>query len=151
MSDTTPTSTVDRDRHARRWWLAGAVVLVFVVSLFLPVFYRDDGSHEALGLAALAFGWVALHPAWLANPLWLAGLILLLCKRYLVTSIVASLGVLLALSSFSLMGAGTWNDDFVVDGMSPGYYVWLTSQLLLAAGSFAQWRTASAGKPAHTA
>ncbi|MEM9253229.1 MAG: hypothetical protein AAGB29_12850 [Planctomycetota bacterium] len=118
------------------------VVLVFAVSLFLPIFYRSDGVHRAPGWAALAYGWVALHPAWLANPLWLAGLIVLLCKRYLVAAILATLGVLLALSSFSLVGAKMWTGDLSITTLSAGYYVWLVSHLILAGGAFALWRTA---------
>ncbi|MEM9790469.1 MAG: hypothetical protein AAF842_08675 [Planctomycetota bacterium] len=131
----------DRTQDIRRWWLAGAVVLVFVVSLFLPVFYRSDGTHVAPGWAALVYGWMAVHPAWLANPLWLAGLILLGCKRYLVAAIIATLGVLLALSTFSLVGAKMWTGDLTVLAISAGYYAWLASQLILAGGAFVLWRT----------
>ncbi|MEM0914194.1 MAG: hypothetical protein AAGK09_06235 [Planctomycetota bacterium] len=119
---------------------------MFAISLFLPIFYRSDGVHRAPGWAALAYGWVAMHPAWLANPLWLAGLIVLLCKRYLAAAILATLGLLLALSSFSLVGGKMWTGDLSITALSAGYYVWLASQVILAGGAFALWRSASAAK-----
>lgn len=118
-------------RKARYIALAVSVGL-FVISLCLPVFFRDDGVRAGAGGLALLVGWMTFHPAWLANPCWIAGVVLLLLKRRLAAVIFAALAVLLALSSYTFIGAELWNGGQAVSSLSFGFYIWLTALLTLA-------------------
>lgn len=129
-----PSKPPTSPRKSRYIALAISVGL-FVVSLCLPVFFRDDGVRTGAGGLALLVGWMTFHPAWLANPCWIAGVVLLLLKRRLAAVIFAALAVVLALSSFTLLGAKLWNGDQAVSALSFGFYVWLAALLTLAGDS----------------
>ena len=123
-------------RRKRRWVAVAVSAGLFAISLALPVFYRDDGQYDLLGVAALLMGWLSLHPAWLANPLWLTASILLLLSRHLAAAIVATLAVLLALTALSFISAEIKTGGQSVQALSYGFYVWLASLAGLAGAAW---------------
>jgi hypothetical protein len=78
------------------------------------------------------FGPVGMMPvawAWLANPLFATGTVLLLMRRSRAAFRVAAAGLLLS--------AGCWLPNSVpMSGMLVGYYLWVGALVVLAAGSY---------------
>ena len=119
-----------------RWLLAVPVVLM-IVSCCLPSleFNGERGVDVMVGGQVLALGGLGLLigiPGWLANPIWLAGVLLGLFRRRKGAAIAGGLAVLIACTVFSLIGREVPTDEGGVNHMHlarllPGFYVWLLS------------------------
>ena len=78
-----------------------AVVITFLVSIGLPVFY-DPTDREAGGFLCLIFGCLGFPSAWLANPGLVVWYILFLNRYYRGAFILSVANVALAMTSFFL-------------------------------------------------
>lgn len=131
-------------RHPVVWVFAGLSVLLFAISLVLPVFdLRDQPDGYYIGLPVLIFGWLEYPLAWLANPLWLGGLVFTLLGRPRVALAASIVATALALTSLTYLGtelptnaSGATRADVVA--MGSGFYLWGSSIVLLGVGSAAQ-------------
>ena len=128
-----------------RFGLAGIVLLLYISSLFLPAV--DIGKNESIsGGIAAAYGYVALlgrQPAWLANPALLIALLFLMRCRWKRATIASMLAVVLMLGTLVSVGppparrAGELPDfQVAIPGFGTGYFCWLASGVVLAAGSW---------------
>ncbi|MBY0526668.1 MAG: hypothetical protein K2R98_24945 [Gemmataceae bacterium] len=128
----------DRTAGKGRFALAFVVVLWYAGSLFLPVFYIEDHSPQ-YGIQVLMFGWFGLVAGiigWFANPLFLFGLLLCLFCRFRTVFWLSAVGLLIALTSFSLHTVGyTDEGPETLTGFGAGFYCWLASLVLLTVGS----------------
>ena len=128
---------------------AGVVCgLLFAASLGFPVFYFPPETYlvggqraasEVPGWKVLLWGWDGMvrynspptfqgHAAWLANPCFLLGMILLMRQRYRAASIVGAVTLAVALTSFRL--THTWIDpgsQRTLIGYGPGFFLWLSA------------------------
>jgi hypothetical protein len=128
-----------------RWLACGAGVL-WLASLFLPVIeaHQPQGMTSAGGAGLLAMGWIGLLAfqfGWLANPVLLLALYVLLRARPVSLRACLVLATLLALL---LADALTWTDYPNDGGPGPitaylaGYWTWIAA---VAAGIAALlWR-----------
>jgi hypothetical protein len=134
------------------WRLVAAVPIVglYVLSLFLPVFVFE--THEPVtGLTVLMLGWVGLLGlilSWLANPFFLAGLILLLIGEFRISRWIALAGLVIALQSFTV-DAWWFNEgsSTPITAFGAGFYVWFGSLVLLWVSVLVFRRIQLAGAP----
>jgi hypothetical protein len=128
-------------------WIVLALVL-FLVACAVPAIHLGKmdhaRAHDEFGLKALLFGWIFLvggNPAWLANPLLLAGMVCLACRRDVSAIVLGVAANLCALTTWLLI-------DPTFGPLLVGYYLWQASCLVLSVGAFRAWRMpATAGKP----
>lgn len=144
------------ERNSLPWLRVSALAgscAVFAISLFVPCYYtpvyltidRVSTPKPEYGIAVFLLGWIEVfeqgYSAWLANPIWLLSLVLILRreKRWLsMTSVV--IGLLLSLSflryEFVLVDEAGHQGPIIEIGI--GYWLWVLSfVLLLWAGSVA--------------
>jgi len=121
-------------------------VLVYACSLLLPAILFDHDPPE-IGLTLLVGGWwgfIFLQFAWLANPLYfLAAIICFVENRGPVKRPIFGVvpllivATILALTSFH---AREWwpneAESIPITGLGPGFYVWISSFLILMVGCF---------------
>lgn len=116
--------------------MAAISAALFVIACCLPALEWKPDSGPAYvdnGLRTLALGWSGLFGnllTWYANPLWLWALVLALQRRPWPSTIVALVGLLLALTMFSAVGRDMPGDEGNVTktriiALLPGAYVWL--------------------------
>jgi hypothetical protein len=122
---------------ADRWLTIGALLL-FVAALPLPAI-EGAGFPAFSGLDVLRQGASAWRDgviAWYANPVFFAALIIGLLRRYKLAIGVATVGLLVALSSFT---AGTVAESagrsVPAFGFAIGFYLWLLAFVTLIAAS----------------
>lgn len=130
-------------------WLALAGLLLFVLSLLMPAI---DGS----GFPAFS-GWDVLEQgasawrqgvvAWYANPVFLAALVLCWVQRFKIAIVGGSVGLLLALSSFSAgMMAENAGQAVPAFSFAIGFYFWLFSFVVVILAAIAGvYREAGSG------
>lgn len=123
-----------------------ASCVLYVLSLFVPCYYSPvylSSDHVATpkpeyGIAALLLGWIEVitegYSAWLANPLWLLSLLLILghADRW-ISVVISTVGFLFSLSflfynSVLVNEAGHKGE---IIGYGIGYWLWLSSFVLL--------------------
>jgi hypothetical protein len=126
--------------------VAGLLAGMHIYSFFLPVFHFKDskmaGFHKPVyGIEVLilcGFGLFEGAFGWFANPLFWLGLILLACRQFRASGVLGLVTILLALTS---VFAKTWwfNEGMgtPIAGFGIGFYVWFSSFVHLAIGSFA--------------
>jgi hypothetical protein len=122
---------------ADRWLLIGALVL-FVVSLPMPAI--DGAGFPALsGLDVLKQGagaWRDGVVAWYANPVFAVALIAGFMGHFKSALVVASFGLLLALSSFSAgTMAGNAGRSVPAFGFAVGFWLWLIAFVAVVGAS----------------
>lgn len=118
---------------------------LYVLSLWFPCYYTPvylsvgkPTPKPAYGMEALLLGWVEVigegYSAWLANPLWLLTLALILghANRWIPT-VSSSVGLLLSLS-FLLYHSVLVNEaghKGTIIGYGSAYWLWVSSFVLL--------------------
>lgn len=116
--------------------LALAAAAAFIASLLLPAI-AGSGFPTLDGMDVLrqgASGWRNGVVAWYANPLFVAAIVLTGLMRYRAAVTVASVGLLLAFSSFSAeMMAAITGRNVPPFGFQIGFYCWLLAFFLLTA------------------
>lgn len=133
-----------------RKYVTAASAGLFVLSLALPavreVYLGDlspkDPANIDWGLYLFALGWTGILTgifAWLANPLYLAGLIFLFGKEPRRGRMPLTLAFILCLSTVSLtqtpfQGDAAGNRRLLV--LMPGFFVWTGSILVAALASW---------------
>ena len=115
-------------------YLIAVDILLFVLSLFFPVFLF--ATHEpVMGHIVLVWGWwgmIMLHFGWVANMLLIAGIVLLLKDKVQLARWMSIGATLLALESFAVKewwfneGSGT-----EVTGFGAGFYLWISAMVFL--------------------
>ena len=126
--------------------LIASSILLYVTAAFLPALtfrvFSDSPAQFSLenhrGYNLLLLGGLTLlvgFPAWLANPLWAAGIIALLRHRVIGARMLLGGAVLLALVSLTLFRHRLPHDEAGVTKMllqRPliGFYLWLSSIVL---------------------
>ncbi|MEM9253230.1 MAG: hypothetical protein AAGB29_12855 [Planctomycetota bacterium] len=119
-------------------------VLLFAVSLFLPVFdLRDQPDGYYIGLPVFMVGWAECPLAWMANPLWLAASVFVLLGRPMVGLAALIVATALAFTSLTYLGtemptnaSGAVKAEIVA--MGSGFWLWVASIVSLGIGSAAQ-------------
>jgi len=125
---------------------------VYLISFGLPVIdnTQNPPNHmsiaprgEVLGFEAFVrgpFAFLALCPAWLANPAFWFGLWDFCKHRYRRSLIDSLIGLSFGLSAFVLL-----SDRSLVDQQEylVGYYAWLASFVCLAVACLPSWRRSS--------
>jgi hypothetical protein len=120
---------------------------LFVVSCCLPAIeFKNSGSSNdvMLGLRALVVGWSGLFAgvlSWYANPVWLLGVLFVLLRKPLPAAISGVVAIIIAYTTFSLIGRELPADESNVNKMAvikllPGCYVWMASLVLLPIAAF---------------
>jgi len=115
-------------------YLLLADILLFVLSLFFPVFLFATHS-PVMGHIVLVWGWwgiVLLHFGWVANMLWIAGIVLLLKDKVQLARLMCIGATLLALESFAVK---EWwfneGNSTEVTGFGVGFYLWMGAMVSL--------------------
>lgn len=119
-------------------------LVLFIICLTQPAFYVDRKEPYGNGFLLLLIGWMGVIAgggfSWLANPLYLAGLILSMydCKK---SAIFSGLSVIVA-ASF-MLSRSVMRDEAghmtKVTSLGPGYKIWLLSCAILFSGTLWQW------------
>jgi len=123
-----------------------ASVVLFALSLVLPALREGElGVRVEPGYMILGTGYFGVlvgQLAWFANPLWAAGLVYLLRRRWKAAAICAGLGVVVAAGSFLLYSTGFPSDSgaTIPVRLLAGFWVWWSSLWILAAGALVLWR-----------
>ncbi len=138
----------DKQLLPRIWAFAAVLVsfFLFVVACALPVLAFESGNEPHwFGAQILLMGLMGIFIgqfAWFANPLlWLAWLACLL-RWWIASAIIAMLGLVVALSSFLIVGASIPMDEAAVrketvSFLHAGFYVWLLAFLVAVAAPIA--------------
>jgi hypothetical protein len=123
------------------WRLLVGVIIVALHygSFFMPVFLFD-GHEPVSGLQILMVGWIGLFCgaiSWYANPFFLLGLVLFLVGEFRWSHWIALAGLAIALPSF-LIREWWFHEGFPtpIRAFGVGFYVWFSSFVLLATGTF---------------
>jgi hypothetical protein len=126
--------------------VVSASVVLFALSLVLPALGEGElGVRVEPGYMILGTGYFGVlfgQLAWFANPLWVAGLVYLIRRRWKAAAICASLAVVLAAESFLLYSTGFPSDSgaTIPVRLLAGFWVWWSSLWVLAAGALVLWR-----------
>lgn len=117
-----------------------ASLLLYVACLCVPAIHLGDGEGAWRDYSIALFGWSgvfsgALH--WLANPLYIAGIVLLLLGRARPAAVLTLLALLLALHFLRMAELPWWKAGnlrtIAVLGHGAGYWLWLASFATLVA------------------
>ncbi len=134
-------------------------VLCYLTAFFLPTLYLTGQANTAgektsmVGLAAFFDGFFSLFDrqyAWLANPMALVALILLLVRAEIPALFFSLAALLIAQQTWVLVGTPIWGDEggvtkYLVTSLGAGFYLWNFSFILLAVASLAgRFRPAAA-------
>jgi hypothetical protein len=95
------------------------------------------------GFEAALLGWQAIFVGnfgWVANPLLFLSLLFILTRGWRIAAVCATLGLLFALHSLMLVDERIIADEggvthMVLSHVYAGFYLWLTSILIVAGGS----------------
>jgi hypothetical protein len=130
----------------RRIFLPLIALACYITSFFLPALYLTGQANttgektDMVGLAAFidgAFGLFDRQYAWLANPLALLALVLVLCPVHRASLLFSISALLISQHTRVLVGTTIWGDEggvtkYLVTSLGPGFYLWCGSFLLLA-------------------
>lgn len=127
---------------------------LYVASLFSDGFYIQTAHARdaTIGWALLQFGWLSLFYgifAWLANPLFIAGWMMLVLHQKRVAAIFA-VTALACSSSFLLCQTVITQEagsPELIDGYGLGYWLWLASPAVLVAASLVAAKTSHLQTP----
>ncbi len=123
----------------------GLSLLLFLLACATPCLEMSQKSDPTwYGLRILVLGWLGIlvgQFAWLANPLWLIGLITFVLRKWLATLIVLGFSLLFALNTLLLFGIPLPADESNVNHTSLvrlriGFYLWLASIAILFGRAF---------------
>lgn len=126
-------------------FLALGSLLTYTLALALPALEfqanrRGDPAEVMIGLMAALGGWQAVvglfNFAWFANPLYFISLGLVRGRHWRSAAALGSLAFLVALHTFSLIGR-QMPDGAVMVRLHAGFYLWLSSMLVVILGSHA--------------
>jgi hypothetical protein len=132
--------------------LAAYVAACAVPALRFELPERASESPQIMkGFEVALLGWQAIFVGnfgWVANPLLFVSLPLILMRRWRMAAVCATLGLLFALHSLMLLGQRIIADEggvthMMLSRLYSGFYLWLTSILIPAAGSIWWWRQAT--------
>ena len=119
-------------------WLVLSAALLYALSLAMPAI-EGTGFPSLSGLDVLrqgASGWRDGVVAWYANPLLIAGLIACWFRWPRIAVGAVSLGLMLALSSFSAgWAAESAGRNIPAFSFAAGFYLWLGAFVVSAAGA----------------
>lgn len=129
-----------------KWYIPAASLFLFLAACTLPCLEFRNGAIEIYyGYSILLQGWIAVlvgQIAWLANPAWLASMAFFIFRRWTLSLIFSALSLIFAAGSFLI-----YRSEIVVLPDTPGrrlelgslrigFYVWLTSLIVIGAGAF---------------
>ncbi|HEV7508478.1 MAG TPA: hypothetical protein VGS07_26595 [Thermoanaerobaculia bacterium] len=124
----------------------------FVVACATPALVLDGKEHTVMfGAQALIEGPLAVfigQLSWFANPLWLLAALLVLLSRFKGAATVSLLAFAVANHAWALFGREIPGDEgnvtkLYLTSFHIGFYLWLLSFLILAAGAaVARFKTA---------
>ena len=121
-----------------RWLILGAAVL-YASSLAMPAI-EGAGFPSLTGLDVLRQGagaWRDGIVAWYANPLLIVALITGWLRSYRLALVALSVGLLLALSSFSAeWAAESGGRNVPAFRFAAGFYVWIGAYVVAAVGAW---------------
>ena len=127
-------------------------VACFVAACATPALVLDGKEHTVMfGAQALLEGPLAVligQLSWLANPLWLLAVLLVLLSRFKGAAILSVLAFAVGNHAWALFGREIPGDEggvtkLYLTSLHPGFYLWLLSFLILAVGALiARSRTA---------
>lgn len=123
-------------RHAMaKYIVAASAFVLYLGSLALPAFDLAQGDDSYyLGVVMVLFGAFSFDPRWLANPLWLIGVVCLLTHFRLTAVLTLAAASLLAVSCFTFTGTliaqNSSGTETTILQMGPGYYIWLSSMVV---------------------
>lgn len=133
------------DLRRLRPGVAIASLLVFMTSMFLPAIHA--GGIVIQGSQLLWMGWMGMLysgiVAWLANPLYVLALLLMILRKDRGAFWLGLAAFLIGLDSLRL---DTWRVDekpVPIDHLGTSFYLWEASFLILAIGAFVAWRRSS--------
>ncbi|MGB5036403.1 MAG: hypothetical protein WBQ66_07340 [Blastocatellia bacterium] len=129
-----------------RLWSLGLVAIsvgLVVIACVLPVLVFVESNQESwFGYSVLLIGALGIligQFAWIANPIlalaWLASLL----RWWIASAVIAAFGLLVALTSFRIVGQKIPLDEggvrqATVGYLHVGFYVWLLAFLAMIAG-----------------
>lgn len=134
-----------------RWGIWLSSILLFVISLAFPT-YCTTSSCDGVGggLVDLSFGWMGAlfgggaYLVWFANPFFIIAIFN--NKNSPVTSVVLS-GFALLIGLFFLRGGEVLLNEAghttYITGFQTGYWIWLSSFLLMLVASILSTRTSN--------
>lgn len=123
--------------------------LCYLASLFFGIFVLEEAgpSTFVIGLVCLFFGWS--HVAWFANPTLFGAAFCHLTGRYRIALLLAAIALGLALFTFQLeeapVNSGGSKEPIV--GYQIGFYLWMTSIVLVLGSSLVQAFRSSRSRP----
>jgi len=129
----------------RLWALASVAVsfFLFVIACALPVLtFVDPGEKAWSGVSVLMIGVMGIfigQVGWFANPLLALAWLACLLRWWIASAVIAGLGLLVALTSFLIVGADIPMDEAgvhraTVSFLHVGFYVWILAFLAALAG-----------------
>lgn len=125
------------------YWLQFLSPALFLIACALPCleFLEAKGKIDImLGLRALAVGWSGIFAgitAWYANPVWLLGVAMGFWGNHMVGIFAGAFAVAIGLTTPKVIGRELPADEgnvnkMVLTRVHRGYYVWLSSFVVLA-------------------
>jgi hypothetical protein len=129
--------------HQNRVFIVISVFL-YLIACATPCLEVSQKSDPVwYGLRILVIGWLGIlvgQFAWLANSLWLAGIVFFVFRKWMATMIFSGLSLLFALNTFTMFVSELPADEggvnkFHLVHLRIGFYSWLTSLLVLFAGA----------------
>lgn len=123
-----------------------AGIALFALACCLPALefrYSQSPNEGKWGVYVLAFGWCGVFAniyAWLANPLWIIGLIQVRRQRLWSAAIFGAAALAAAANTFAVIGLELPGDEanvtkMAIIGLLPGCYVWMASLATLPASA----------------
>jgi len=105
-------------------------LMCYVASLFFVS--QVFGPHEVHGFEFLLYGWISLHPSWVANIVYIVCFCLVIRKAkslFWISLLLPVLGILVFLitPSFPDSQAG----EISLSHLGTGYWLWLAALLLM--------------------
>lgn len=128
-------------------------VLLYLAACFIPVLdiWKTDHHELMFGGFALVTGWLGLLTgavAWIANPLFLTGLVLAKGRKPMRAIVPSVAAVVIACTLFRDVGRDL-SGEFAalkIFGLRPGFYCWMASLVALPIAAILQSRrTAESG------
>ncbi len=119
-------------------------MLLYLIACATPCLEVTQKSDPVWpGLQILAIGWLGVlvgQFAWLANPLWMAGMLFFVFRKWMVTLIFSGPALLFALNTLTMFVTELPADEagintFHLVRLRIGFYLWLASLLVLFAGA----------------
>jgi len=128
-----------------KWYIPAASLFLYLAACTLPCLEFRNGTIEIYyGYSILLQGWIAVlvgQIAWLANPAWLASMAFFIFRRWTLSLIFSALSLIFAAATFFI-----YRRELIILGDTPGrnvelgslrigFYVWLTSLIVIGAGA----------------